>query len=194
MESFFCQAAAFLGFFAGDGALASLTTLATASDFVSTNWIDTSALSALPALLVLAGLRAGVRAFFLPGLSSASTSADTTSVTITYTPSTFGAAASSYLVTGTSTTGSTVNVAITTSPSTVTGFSSGQTYNVTVAGQNYNGPGAAASAATGLVIPAVYSLQSTYNSSGTYTVATGITKIAGFVISGSGGEIGRAHV
>ena len=122
-----------------------------------------------------------------PSTSSASTTADTTTVTVTYTPSTLGPAATSYLVTGTSTTGATVSTALTTSPTTVTGFSGGSTYTISVAAQNYNGPGVAITAAAGLVIPQVYALQSTYNTNGSYTVASGVTKIAAYVIGAGGG-------
>ena len=127
-----------------------------------------------------------------PSTSTATTAADTTNVTVTYTPSTLGPAATSYVLTATSTTAATVTQTLTTSPTTVA-FQSGATYDVTIAGQNYNGAGATAAAATGLVIPAVYSLQSTYNTNGTYTVAAGITKIAGFVVSGAGGGGGGSR-
>lgn len=129
-----------------------------------------------------------------PSTATATTIADTTSINVSYTAATVGPTATSFLVTGTSTTGVTVSTSITTSPTTVTGFSGGATYNVTIAGQNYNGLGTTLTAGTGLSIPLVYGLQATYNTSGTYTVASGITKIAAYIISGGGGGGGgSAH-
>ena len=122
-----------------------------------------------------------------PSTSTATTAADTTNITIAYTPSTLGPTATSYVLTGTSTTGSTVTATLTTSPTTVSGWTSGGSYNVTLAGQNYNGISAQLATITGLTIPTLYTLQSTYNSSGTYTVASGITQIAAYVISAGGG-------
>jgi hypothetical protein len=107
-------------------------------------------------------------------------------VDISYTASNLGPAATSFTFTGTSTTGTTVSATLTTSPTAVSGFSGGAIYAGNISGVNYNGAGVAFSIGN-ITIPAQYVLQSTYNSSGTYTVESGKTKIAAFVISGSGG-------
>ncbi len=97
-----------------------------------------------------------------PSTSTATTAADTTNVSVSFTPSTLGPAATSYLVTATSTTAPTTSYTLTTSPTTVV-LQTGATYTVNIAGQNYNGLGAAFAAATGLVIPSTYQLAQTFN-------------------------------
>ena len=126
--------------------------------------------------------------------ASATTNTDSTAVTVSYTLPAIqvGPVATSYLVTGTSSTGTPVSTAITSSGTNVQ-FSPGQTYDVTIAAQNYNGPGEALAAATGLTIPSTYQLAATANTTTTYTVPNWATKIAGYVIgAGGGGGTGGA--
>ena len=131
-----------------------------------------------------------------PSTASASTVAETTSVNISFTGPTapfLGPQPLSYRVTGTATDGATVSTTIFTSPTTVSGFSGASSYDIVVSSENYNGVGAALVAATGLVIPTIYSLALNTTSTTTYTVPTGVKKIAAYVIGagGSGGSGGQ---
>lgn len=73
----------------------------------------------------------------------------------------------------------------TTSPITVSGLSNGVSYTFTVEAQTTYGsksnPSSASSAATPI---APYSLVGTYNSSTNYTIPSGVTKLAAYVIAG----------
>jgi hypothetical protein len=73
------------------------------------------------------------------------------------------------------------------SPITVTGaFANGTSYTFTVTASNANGS-AAASAASNSVTPVpAYALSQTFNSSGTYTVPSGKSQMAVFVMGGGG--------
>ena len=122
-----------------------------------------------------------------PSTSSATTAADTTSVNVSFTPSTLGPAATSYVLSGTSTVGVTVSTVLTTSPTTVSGFSSAQTYAVSITPRNQNGLGEALANITGLVIPEVYSLVGTYTSSEAVVIPAGSTKMAAYVVGAGGG-------
>ncbi len=106
-----------------------------------------------------------------------------------FTPSTLGPAATSYKLIASTTAGvekSSTTVTTTSGNYTVVG---GGSTDITVAGVNYNGQGPLATIASALAIPLIYTLQSTYNTNGTYTVATGVSKIAAYVI-GAGGAGG----
>jgi hypothetical protein len=133
-------------------------------------------------------IRGGKRNYARPTLpitSTATTSADTSSVAIAYTPATLGAAATSYVITADNPP-VTVTRTVTTSGTNVS-ITPGGTYAVTIAGQNYNGLGPALTINNALVIPSVYDLAQTFNASGTYTIPTGITKLAGYAIGAGGG-------
>ena len=77
------------------------------------------------------------------------------------------------------------------SPLTVTGLSNGTAYTFTVRATTAGVQGSASSASASVtpVLPS-YALSQTFNSSGTYTVPAGKTKVAAFVIGGGGGGTG----
>jgi hypothetical protein len=95
------------------------------------------------------------------------------------------------------------------SPITVSGLSNGTAYTFTVRGSHANGQSAASSASNSATpVAPVYALSQTFNSSGTYTVPAGASKIAvivygagqagssggtaGSITSGSGGTGGSS--
>lgn len=80
----------------------------------------------------------------------------------------------------------------TSSPITVSGLTAGTAYTFEIQAQNSVGYGAYSAASNSVtpVVPA-YSLSQTFNSSGTYTVPSGVTKLA-VIISGGGGNGGNA--
>jgi hypothetical protein len=73
------------------------------------------------------------------------------------------------------------------SPITVTGLSAGTAYTFTVTASHANGQSAASSSSNSVTPVSVYALSQTFNSSGTYTVPSGITKLAVFGWGGGGG-------
>jgi len=73
----------------------------------------------------------------------------------------------------------------TTSPITVTGLTNGTAYTFTVVAQTSYGVNSSASSASNSVTPAgAYSLSQTFNASGTYTVPSGKSKMAVYIIGG----------
>jgi hypothetical protein len=120
-----------------------------------------------------------------PLSGTANFTADSPNVTVTYNPSTLGPQANSYLVTATSNT-QTVTGTITSSGSNVVVYPGG-TYAITVAGQNYNGTGTALTVSNSLEVPSTYIAAAAFNASGTYTIPSGITAIAGYSIGAGGG-------
>ena len=125
-----------------------------------------------------------------PTIGTATTSANTTDAVLTFTPSVYGAAATSYVITKTSaTTGAVTGTTQTTtaSPVTVTGLSGTSSYTFTVRPQNANGLGSRSSGSTAAVTtPTVYSLALTATNTQSYSIPTGYTRMAAFVIGGGG--------
>ena len=75
------------------------------------------------------------------------------------------------------------------SPLTVTGLTNSTAYTFTVTASSSSIASAASSASGSVtpVVPIVYALSATYNAGGTYTVPSGKTKIAFFMIGGGAG-------
>ena len=74
----------------------------------------------------------------------------------------------------------------TTSPLTVTGsFAGGTSYTFTATATNGAGTSNASSASTSVIPNPTYSLQTTYNNSGTFTMPAGKTKVAVYAFSGA---------
>lgn len=115
------------------------------------------------------------------GTSTASTTA--LSVSVAFTPSTLGSAATSFIATSTPE-GKTGTAS--SSPINVTGLSADTAYTFKVASINANGTGvqSASSASTSTIV--IYLLSQTFNSSGTFTVPSGKNQVA-VVLVGSGG-------
>jgi hypothetical protein len=126
-----------------------------------------------------------------PSTSSLSASTSAIAVDYSFTPSTLGPAATSYVITGVSNDGGASTSAVVTATSgTVSVFSEGKTYSLNLAAQNYNGLGAATGNTT-VVVPTGYGLVETANATTSYVIPGGITKIAGIVVStGGAGAIG----
>lgn len=134
-----------------------------------------------------------------PTIGTATTSGATTDVVVTFTPSVYGPAATSYIVTGTTTTPtavSPVTATTTGSPVTMVGNSGGATYTYSVRPQNANGLGSRSSSVTGAAaVPLIYALALTANSTQTYTIPAGKTFMAAIVYGGgaSGTSGGNAN-
>ena len=129
-----------------------------------------------------------------PSTSSLSASTTTPVVDYSFTPSTLGPTATSYVITGVSNDGgANTSVVVTATSGTVSAFTTGKTYSLNLAAQNYNGPGSATGNTT-VVVPSAYELVSTANATTSYVIPSGITKIAGIVVStGGSGAIGGAR-
>lgn len=83
----------------------------------------------------------------------------------------------------------------TTSPITVSGLTNGTAYTFTVRAETSYGVNSDSSAASNSVTPAVpvYSLSATFNASGNFTVPSGKTKLAVYVVSSAvGGNAGQS--
>ena len=81
----------------------------------------------------------------------------------------------------------------TTSPLIVTGLTDGVSYTFRLKAVNANGDSAASSISSSVLTTAPYILSQTFNSSGTYTVPSGKTKLTAYV-SGGGGAGGNAAI
>jgi hypothetical protein len=144
-------------------------------------------------------IKGGRRNYARPTAPSTSTLTASTSIAavdFSFTASTLGPAATSYVIGGTSNDGGATTSTVTTSTSgSATGFTGGKTYDVYVSARNYNGEGARTQT-TSIVIPGQYELAQTFNTNGTYTIPSGKTKLAGVVVSvgGSGGTTGPGNV
>ncbi len=109
------------------------------------------------------------------------------SATVTYTAgATGGKAVTAY--TATSSPGSITGTG--SSPITVSGLTNGTAYTFTVTATNANGTSTASSASNSATPVAPYTLVSDYTTSTTYTIPSGKTKLAAFLI-GAGGSVGR---
>ena len=84
-----------------------------------------------------------------------------------------------------------LSVSGTSSPLTVTGsYATNTPYTFTIAAVNANGTSVASSSSSSVTPVTIYQLSATYNSSGTYTVPSGITKVAVIGVAGGGGGAG----
>ena len=135
-------------------------------------------------------IRGGKRNYARPTTpSTSSLAASTTQAVVTYsfTPSTLGPTATSYVIAGTSNDGgATTSVVVTATSGTLSQFDLGKTYSLNLAAQNYNGLGTATGNTT-VVVPTAYALAVTANATTSYVIPSSITKIAGIVVS-TGGE------
>jgi hypothetical protein len=123
-----------------------------------------------------------------PTIGTATTSAETTDVVVTFTPSVFGPAATSYVVTGTTTTATAVtSITQTTTGTSVTmvGNSGGASYTYSVRPQNANGLASRSSSLTGAAaVPIIYALALTANTTQNYTIPSGKSFIGAIVYGG----------
>jgi len=88
---------------------------------------------------------------------TATTSANSTTVAITLTPSTLGPVATSYVVTGVRTSGGSVSASGTlNSAGGNVVFPVGGTHSISVRGVNYNGQGTGGTIATSVAVPFTY--------------------------------------
>lgn len=129
-----------------------------------------------------------------PTTATLSASTSISGVSYSLTASTLGPAATSYVIAGTSNDGgATTSVVVTGTTGTATGFDASKTYNLSIAGQNYNGAGAT-TASTVITIPSQYVLVATANATTSYTIPSSITKAAALIVSTGGvGAIGGAR-
>ena len=118
-----------------------------------------------------------------PVLGTVSVSSPT-SVSIPFTINNGGQAPTSFTVT--SSPSISLSTSSTTSPLSVTGsFASGTSYTFTVTATNSGGTSNASSASNSVTPNPAYALSQTYNSSGTFTMPAGKTKVAVYAFSGA---------
>jgi hypothetical protein len=125
-------------------------------------------------------------------VSASATSA--TVATISFTPpvGTGGSAITGYTIVSSPSISITTQAG-TTSPLTATGTFAGNTaYTFTIAAINANGTGTASSATNSIAPNATYDLSQTFNSSGTYTVPAGKSKVAVVMVGGGASGSGRS--
>lgn len=118
---------------------------------------------------------------------SATTSATTHDVSVSWTASTSGAIPTTYQIVGTATGGVTVTQEVPANKTSVTMFgqNSDRSYTFAVKAKNKNGLSSAANT-TAVTPPTIYKLALTATASTTYTIPAGFSKMASIVYGGGG--------
>ena len=118
--------------------------------------------------------------------ASATTSATTTDITVSWTPDSKGSVPTTYSVVGTATSGVTTNASTTSTSVTVSKQSGGRAYSFAVTAQNRFGNSATATSSSAVTPPFVYKEAITTTSTVNYTIPTGYSKMAAIVYGGGG--------
>lgn len=118
--------------------------------------------------------------------ASATTSATTTDITVTWTADTKGAVPTTYSITGTASGGFTTSASTTATSVTVSRQNGGRAYSFAVTSQNRFGNALSATSSSAVTPPFVYREGLTATSTTTYTIPTGHSKMAAIVYGGGG--------
>jgi hypothetical protein len=125
--------------------------------------------------------------------ASATTSATTTDVTVSWTPDSKGSVPTTYSIIGTATAGVTTTASTTSTSVTISKQSAGKAYSFAVTAQNRFGNSATATSSSAVTPPYVYKEAITATSTVNYTIPTGYSKMAAIVYGGAGNGQGSQY-